>query len=238
MTPNTSKTVARWSVGEMERRRELAALAHDLVHDVDPQRPDRAADEHDRCDETAVGDTAEQELLVRDDDRLPASSIKRQQLVQADVGRKPRDHEHREVVRRDEHAHRCERQQQIARVAIELVLSGEIRLRIAHDDDRQGRDEHEHRARDDVDLHHVVHDRIGRHLARVKADQVEDRAQQDGEVREPGGKRRHERRDWQRPCALPRDRKRGDEERCRNQRREKKRQQRQELTAPHVSIRG
>ena len=57
------------------------------VHDVDPQRSElRRRCSTIRRHEAGVGEPAQQELLVRDDDRLPARSIERQQLVQADVG--------------------------------------------------------------------------------------------------------------------------------------------------------
>ena len=109
--------------GHVKRGRQAAAVSHEVVDDIDPQRAELSADEHDRRHEARVGEPGQQELLVRHDDRLPAHAKEREQLVEADIGREPRQHEHREVIRRDQHDRRSDRQQERACKAIELCAA-------------------------------------------------------------------------------------------------------------------
>lgn len=117
--------------------------------------------------------------------------------MEADVGGKPRDDEHSEVVRRDDDDRRRDSQQEGARKAVELALPGQVGARVPDDDDGERRDEDEHGARGEVELHDVVDRRVARHRSRVEAVEDEQRVQRDRQVRQPGGEARHEDRDAQ-----------------------------------------
>ena len=79
------------------------APAH-AVNLVEVEAPDGEVDEPEAAEEADVREPADEELLVRRDERhAERSRVERQQLVQREAGRDPRERDDEQVVRDDQH---------------------------------------------------------------------------------------------------------------------------------------